>query len=98
MPHPEVAPVEAQDWRPLLDRELSRLGEKYQSAVVLCDLEGRTRKEAAQLLGVPEGTVSRRLTTARRLLARRLARHGLALSGGALAVALAGEASARVPA
>jgi RNA polymerase sigma-70 factor (ECF subfamily) len=29
MPHPEVAPVEVQDWRPLLDRELARLPEKY---------------------------------------------------------------------
>src|SRR5215468_8497639 len=33
MPHPQVAPVEAQDWRPLLDRELSGLPEKYRAAV-----------------------------------------------------------------
>jgi RNA polymerase sigma factor (sigma-70 family) len=98
MPDPEVAPAEAHDWRPLLDRELSRLAEKYQAAVVLCDLEGRTRKEAARLLGVSEGTLSSRLATARRTLARRLARYGLALSGGALASALSAEVSARVPA
>jgi RNA polymerase sigma factor (sigma-70 family) len=98
MPQPEVAPAEAQDWRPLLDRELSRLPEKYRAAVVLCDLEGRPRKEAARQLGVPEGTLSSRLATARQMLAKRLAGCGLALSGGALAGAVAQEASAAVPA
>ena len=98
MPHPEVAPAEAQDWRPLLDRELSRLPEKYRAAVVLCDLEGKTRREAARLLGLPEGTLSTRLATARRMLARRLTQAGLTLSGGALAAALAEGASAAVPA
>jgi hypothetical protein len=48
---------------------------------------------------VPEGTLSSRLATARRMLARRLSRYGLALSGGALAAAVGqGEASAHVPA
>src|SRR5438874_2261452 len=76
------------DLRPLLDRELSRLPAKYRSALVLCDLEGKTRKEAARQLQIPEGTLSSRLTTARARLARRLARHGLVVSGGALAVVL----------
>jgi RNA polymerase sigma factor (sigma-70 family) len=99
MPHPQVAPAEAQDWRPLLDRELSRLPDKYQAAVVLCDLEGRPRREAARQLGIPEGTLSSRLAVARKMLARRLAGSGIALSAGALAAALtAGTASAGLPA
>jgi RNA polymerase sigma factor (sigma-70 family) len=98
MPHPAVAPPEAQDWRPLLDRELSRLPEKYRAALVLCDLECKSRREAARQLGLPEGTLASRLATARRMLARRLAKRGLALSGGALAVALAERAAAAVPA
>ena len=98
-PHPTVGPEEPRDWRPLLDRELSRLPEKYRAAVVLCDLENRPRKEAASRLGIPEGTLSSRLATARRRLARRLARVGLALSGGALAAALCdGAATAATPA
>jgi RNA polymerase sigma factor (sigma-70 family) len=88
VPHPQVTPGEVQDWRPLLDRELSLLPEKYRAAIVLCDLEGRTRKDAARLLKVPEGTLSSRLTTGRQMLAKRLARCGVALSGGALAVML----------
>jgi RNA polymerase sigma factor (sigma-70 family) len=99
MPHPEVPPAEAQDWRPVLDRELDLLPTRYRTAVILCDLEGKTRREAARQLGLSEGTLSSRLARARRLLAKRLARHGLLLSGGALAAALAGgDASAAVPA
>jgi RNA polymerase sigma factor (sigma-70 family) len=101
MPEPVVVDEAGagHDVRPVLDGELSRLPDKYREAVVLCDLEGKTRKEAARQLGVPEGTLSGRLTNGRRRLAKRLARHGLALSGGALAAALThGAASACVPA
>ena len=46
------------DLQPLLDQELSRLPDKYRVAIVLCDLEGKTRKEAARQLGLPEGTLA----------------------------------------
>jgi len=85
---PEPAAVEQSPWRelrPLLDEELSRLPDIYRSVVVLCDLEGKTRKETARQLGVPEGTVAGRLARGRVMLARRLTRRGLVLSGSALA-------------
>jgi RNA polymerase sigma factor (sigma-70 family) len=94
MPHPTTPPADLNhDLRPLLDLELSRLPEKYRVPIVLCDLEGRTRKDVARQLGVPEGTLSSRLNAGRKLLAGRLARHGLALTGAALASALAASPS-----
>jgi RNA polymerase sigma factor (sigma-70 family) len=85
------------DLRPVLDQELERLPDKYRAVVVLCDLEGKTRREAARHLGCPEGTVASRLASARTLLAKRLLRHGLSISGGALAAVLSQNASACVP-
>jgi RNA polymerase sigma factor (sigma-70 family) len=100
MPEPAVA--EQNRWRdlePLLDHALSRLPDKYRAVIVLCDLEGGTRKEAARQLGVPEGTVASRLATARTMLTKRLARHGLTVSSGALAAVLSQMVvSASVPA
>jgi RNA polymerase sigma factor (sigma-70 family) len=99
MPEPAVAdPDFWPELQPLLDRELSRLPDMYRVAMVLCDLEGKTRKEAARQLGVPEGTLAARVARGRVMLAKRLARRGLAVSGGALAAALAhNAASASAP-
>jgi RNA polymerase sigma factor (sigma-70 family) len=98
MPEPEAVPrPETHDLRLLLDRELNGLPAKYRSAIVLCDLEGKSRREAAQHLGVPEGTLSSQLTRGRALLAKRLVRRGLAGSCGAAAVVSTGTVSARVP-
>jgi RNA polymerase sigma factor (sigma-70 family) len=93
------APHEARaDLRDLLDRELERLPDRYRAAVVLCDLAGASSKEAALHLGLPAGTVASRLARGRALLAKRLARHGLAVTGAALAGVASQDAAAGVPA
>jgi RNA polymerase sigma factor (sigma-70 family) len=98
MPHPTVEPDDTwQELKPLLDKELHRLPEKFRVPVVLCDLEGLPRRQVARQLGLPEGTLSSRLHTARRALAQRLSRYGFGLSAGALATALTRRASAAVP-
>ncbi len=94
---PEPAGTERDVWRdlrPVLDAELNGLPNKYRAVIVLCDLEGKTRKEVARQLGWPEGTVAGRLARARAALAKRLARHGLAVTGAALAAVLSENAAA----
>jgi RNA polymerase sigma factor (sigma-70 family) len=99
MPEPPVAEVRDADLQSLLHEEVSRLPGHYRGVVVLCDLEGRTRKEAARHLGIPEGSVASRLARARALLAKRLARRGVGFSGGSVAAVLsAGAASSAPPA
>jgi RNA polymerase sigma factor (sigma-70 family) len=95
LPEPQAVtkPDLWQDLHPVLDHELSRLPDKYRSVIVLCDLEGKQRKEAARQLRIAEGTLSSRLTTARRTLAKRLARRGVEVSGGVLATVLAERAA-----
>jgi RNA polymerase sigma factor (sigma-70 family) len=63
----------------VLDEEIGKLSAAYRQAIVLCELEGLSRKEAARKLGIPEGTVSSRLAAARKILAARLARRGVVL-------------------
>jgi RNA polymerase sigma factor (sigma-70 family) len=87
------------DLQAVIDQEVNRLPEKYRATLVLCDLEGKTRAEAAGQLGCPEGTVATRLVKARSLLARGLTRRGVTLSCGGVALLLGrGAASAEVPA
>jgi RNA polymerase sigma factor (sigma-70 family) len=100
IPEPAVTDqAPARDLQALLDLELSRLPDAYREVIVLSDLQGKTRTEAARQLGLPEGTVASRLARARTMLAKRLARHSLAVCGGTLAVVLSQDAaSAQVPA
>ena len=68
------------DLGPILDEELAALPECYREAIVLCDLRGLSREEAAALLGMPEGTLSSRLANGRKKLAARLTKRGVSLS------------------
>jgi RNA polymerase sigma factor (sigma-70 family) len=76
------------DLQGVIDQEVHRLPDRYRTALVLCDLEGKTRADAAKLIGCPDGTVATRLVKARSLLARALTRRGVTLSGGGVALLL----------
>jgi RNA polymerase sigma factor (sigma-70 family) len=78
---------------PILDEELAALPEWYREAILLCDLRGVSREEAATLLGVPEGTLSSRLANGRKKLAERLARRGVPMSVAGL-VGMVGQTQA----
>jgi RNA polymerase sigma factor (sigma-70 family) len=95
---PAAPPAEPpRDWLPLLDTALGKLADRDRRPILLCDLLGRSRAEAAAELGISEGTLSSRLARARDKLRARLARLGAALSLPTLAAGLADEATATVP-
>ena len=85
------------DWWAVVDEELQRLPQVLHQVILVCDLGGQSRSQAARELGWPEGTVAKRLARARQELAKGLARRGVTLSVAALSAALAGEATAAVP-
>ena len=60
------------DLAPALTRALDDLAEPYRSAVMLVDVEDQSYDAAAEVLGVPIGTVRSRLFRGRRLLQRSL--------------------------
>src|SRR5262249_39792962 len=96
MPEPAVPEVRDADLQAVVDEELSRLPDHYRGVVVLYDLEGMTRGEAARQVGIPEGSVASRLARARVMLAKRLTKRGVVISGS-VAVLSAGSASASAP-
>jgi RNA polymerase sigma factor (sigma-70 family) len=87
-----------QELRSVLDAEIGSLPERYQAPVILCCLEGKSYDQAARELGWPKSSLASRLTRARGVLCRRLARRGFALSAAAMAAGLVGRAAAAVPA
>ncbi|MBI2805624.1 MAG: sigma-70 family RNA polymerase sigma factor [Planctomycetes bacterium] len=70
--------VNTREMREVVHEELNRLPEKYRTAILLCYLEGRTRDEAAQRLGVSPGAFKKCLERGRNLLGSRLLGRGLA--------------------
>jgi RNA polymerase sigma factor (sigma-70 family) len=97
--HEPQASEPNRDWLPLLDRELQALPAKYRLPIILCDLEGKSARQAAGQLGWREGTLSGRLCRGRALLCRRLSRRGFTLSVAGLAAGVSAQAaSVKVPA
>lgn len=75
----DTTDLEEQMYRDLLNddicKALENLNEKYKSVVMLCDLEGFTYEEIANMLDLPIGTVRSRLHRARLLLKKELSEY-----------------------
>jgi RNA polymerase sigma-70 factor, ECF subfamily len=69
--------LDAIDVAPAIRAALAQVPEVYRSAAVLVDVEGESYEVAADILGVPVGTVRSRLFRARRLLQRALYQHAV---------------------
>ena len=93
---PRASDDDAAELWAILDEEVTRLPERYRSALVLCDLQGQTHEQAAAQLRCPVGTVKSRLARARDRLRSRLARRGIVSSAAILASALAPEPASAV--
>jgi RNA polymerase sigma factor (sigma-70 family) len=75
----------------ILDEEIGQLPEHYRAAVILFEIDGLSRREAAARLGIPEGTLASRLAKARKVLTARLQSRGVVCPAvGALTVLGAG--------
>lgn len=96
IPDREDWPSGTPDWQPLLDCALTQLGESHRAAIVLCDLEGLSRMEAARQLQIPEGTLSSRLNRGHVLLAKRLRRLGISSAGAIFSLVIAECAPASI--
>jgi RNA polymerase sigma-70 factor, ECF subfamily len=76
------ATVMAELFDETVDRALRGLPERFRRVVELVDVDGLTYDEAAEVLGIPEGTVMSRLHRARMRIRARLAAAGVAPRGG----------------
>lgn len=56
----------------ILNKEISNLSSKYKDVILLCDIEGLSYKEVAQILDISIGTVQSRLSRGRVRLKQRL--------------------------
>ncbi len=68
--------------RPAILQALSKLPEEMRTTLLLCDLDGFTYEEIAEILQCPLGTVRSRIARARGQLAKQLAAHAAALGIG----------------
>lgn len=74
----------------IVDEEIARLPALLREPFVLCCLEGRTRDEAAAILGCSVAAIKSRLERSRNLLRRRLEQRGFGLPAAFLVLGLTG--------
>jgi RNA polymerase sigma factor (sigma-70 family) len=83
LPDRPAPAAEPDDTAEAVGRAIDALPDHLRAAVLLCEVEGVGRAAAARRLGIPAGTLSSRLASARKRLAARLGGRGL----GAILVA-----------
>lgn len=68
-------PLIAAELRPDVENALEQIPQDFRSAIILVDLQGLSIDQAADVLGVPSGTIKSRVHRGRRLLAEILGNH-----------------------
>ena len=78
-----LAGLERKERAEAVHRGLRALPADLRQPILLCDLQGLAYEEAAQVLGIPLGTVKSRINRGRLELAKRLLARRGELGGGA---------------
>ena len=71
--------LERQELRQALREELERLPEKYRLPLILCYFNGHTHAEAARMIGLPRGSIAKRIGEGLERLRERLLNRGFML-------------------
>ena len=79
-----------------LDEEIGRLPDHLRAAVILFEIDGLSRRDVADRLAIPEGTLASRLAKARKVLAARLRDRGVTVPVAGLVALWTNAASAAV--
>jgi RNA polymerase sigma factor (sigma-70 family) len=85
------------DVKDAVDAAISELPERLRIPLVLHHLEGRTQEHIAREMGLSQSAVSRRLSRGVELLRRRLAKAGVVVSCGMLALWLSSRTAQAAP-
>lgn len=96
--HPDTSGADWERLKPVVDEALHALNERDREAVLLRYFEGRPFAEVGAKLAVSEDAARVRVDRALDKLRTTLARHGVTSTAAALALALANQAGAAVPA
>jgi RNA polymerase sigma factor (sigma-70 family) len=73
------ATAEQRELQQVLHEELQRLPEKYRAPLTLCYVDGRTHAEAALEIGVPRGSMAKRVGEGLERLRQQLVHRGFSL-------------------
>ena len=74
-----TADIEKQEIHQALREEVQRLPEKYRVPLVLCYFDGRTHDEVARTIGLPRGSIAKRIGEGLQHLRQRLIERGVML-------------------
>lgn len=91
LPRTDLEAIQRRELARTIHEELGAIPQRLRDALILCHLEGISRRQAAEILECTESAVKARLARGRKMLRMRLMRRGISLSVGLCAIDIACE-------